>query len=127
MIEKLRVKLRMTSLVACLGAGKGTWAEVKKLIESESWDKVFLVTNSFGREKFTAEKAEFIVIDDFQAPQPIAAVIISQLKGKIIDTEVALNISSGSGNVHMAILSALLKLGLGIRLVSIVNEKAEET
>ncbi len=116
----------MTSLVACLGAGKGTWAEVRKLIESESWNKVFLVTNSFGKEKFAAENAEFIVIDDFQAPQAIAAVIISQLKGKIIDTEVALNISSGQGNVHMAILSALLKLGLGIRLVSIVNEKAEE-
>ncbi len=116
----------MTSLVACLGAGKGTWAEVKKLIESESWGKVFLVTNSFGREKFTAENAEFIVIDDFQAPQAIAAVIISKLKGKIIDTEVALNMSSGSGNVHMAVLSALLKLGFGIRLASVANDSVEE-
>lgn len=116
----------MTCFVACLGAGKGTWAEVKKLIESESWEKVFLVTNSFGKEKFSAANAEFILVDDFQEPQAIAAVIISQLKGKINDTEVGLNLSSGSGNVHMAILSALLKLGLGIRLVMLANGKVEE-
>ncbi len=117
---------RMTSLVACLGAGKGTWSEVKKLIESESWEKVFLVTNSFGKEKFSSPNSEFIVVDDFQPPQAIAAIVISQLKGKISDTEVALNVSSGSGNVHMAILSALLRLGLGIRLVSLANNAVEE-
>ncbi len=123
---KAQPESRMTSLVACLGAGRGTWAEVRKLIESESWEKVFLVTNAFGREKFTAESAEFIVVDDFQSPQALAAIIISQLKGKARDTEVALNISSGSGNVHMAILSALLRLGFGIRLVSVANDAVEE-
>lgn len=116
----------MTSLVACLGAGKGTWAEVRKLMESESWEKVFLITNSFGKEKFFAANAEFIVIDDFQGPKAIAAVVISHLKEKISDTEVALNISSGSGNVHMAVLSALLKLGFGIRLVFLANDSVEE-
>jgi len=115
----------MTVLIACLGSGKGTWTEVQKLISSESWDKVFLITNSFGKERFEAD-AEFIILDDMQAPQALAPIIISQLKGKITDTEVALNVSSGSGNMHMAILSALLKLGFGIRLVSLVNDKMEE-
>jgi len=36
---------------------------------------------------------------------------------KTDDTEVAVNFISGSGNEHMSILSTLLKLGLGIRLV----------
>ncbi|MBI2663892.1 hypothetical protein HYX10_00940 [Candidatus Woesearchaeota archaeon] len=115
----------MTSLVACLGSGKGTWTEVKKLIAAESWDKVFLVTNAFGKERFEAE-ADFIVVDDLQPPQAITPVIISQLKGKIADTEVAVNLSSGSGNLHMAVLSALIKLGFGIRLVGMSNEKVEE-
>lgn len=115
----------MTSLIACLGSGKGTWTEVKKLIESESWEKVFLITNSFGKEKFQA-KAEFIIVDDLQPPQALTPIIVSQLKGKIPDTQVALNIASGSGNMHMAILAALLKLGLGIRLMSMVNDTAEE-
>ncbi|MBS3133155.1 hypothetical protein J4470_03435 [Candidatus Woesearchaeota archaeon] len=115
----------MTSLVACIGSGKGTWTEVKKLIASESWEKVFLITNSFGKEKFQAD-AEFIVVDDLQPAQALTPVIISQLNGRINDTEVAVNISSGSGNLHMAIFSALLKLGLGIRLIALVNDKVEE-
>ena len=115
----------MTALIACLGVGKGTWTEVKKIITLESWDKVFLITNEFGKDRFEAE-AEIIVLDDLQPPQALAPIIISHLKGKVNDTQVALNISSGSGNLHMAVLSALLKLGLGIRIVALVNEKVEE-
>ena len=115
----------MTALIACLGAGKGTWAEVAKIIKAESWDKIILVTNSFGREKFQAG-AEFMVIDDFRPAHELTNEIVMQLKGKLAETEVALSLASGSGNVHMALLSALLKLGFGIRLVSVVNDKIEE-
>jgi len=34
--------------------------------------------------------------------------------------------TSGSGKEHMALLSALLKLGLGIRLVSFTNNGIKE-
>ncbi len=111
----------MTELVACLGAGKGTWNEVARLVAAESWDKIFLVTNDFGREnfaqKFPAVKAEFVVIDDFAPAQQLLEAIRNGLSGKILDTEVAVNLSSGSGNVHMALIAALLKLGTGVRFV----------
>ena len=116
----------MTSLVACLGSGKGTWNEVHSIISAESWDKVYLVTNSFGKEKFTAENAEFIVLDDLQPSQMLIPIIVNGLKGKIRGTDVAINISSGSGNLHMALLTALLKLGLGVRFVTFANSKVEE-
>ena len=115
----------MTSLIACIGSGKGTWIELQKLIASESWDNVFLITNNYGKERFKSD-ATYILVDDLQPPHVLTPIIISQLKGKIKHTEVALNISSGSGNMHMAILSALLKLGLGIRLVAFVNSGVEE-
>lgn len=115
----------MTSLVACLGSGKGTWTEVKKLIASESWERVFLITNNFGKERFQAD-AEFIVLDDLQPPQRLIPFITDNLKGKIKGADVAVNISSGSGNLHMAVIAALLKLGLGIRLITLINEKVEE-
>ncbi len=111
----------MTELIACLGAGKGTWSEVAKLIASESWTNIFLITNDFGKEnfaqKFPAVKAEFILINDFSLPQQLVVDIKNGLSGKIADTEVAVNMSSGSGNVHMALITALLQLGLGIRFV----------
>ena len=116
----------MTNLVACLGAGEGTWSYMKRLIEEEKWEKAFLVTNSFGKENFRAGNAEFILIDDKQPLPVLVEGIRQQLEGKIADTEVALNLVSGSGKVHMAILSALLKLGLGIRLIALTYEGIKE-
>jgi hypothetical protein len=48
------------------------------------------------------------------------------LKDKIKGTEVALNLVSGTGKEHMAILAALLKLGVGIRLVALTKEGFKE-
>ncbi|MBI3036746.1 hypothetical protein HYY73_03265 [Candidatus Woesearchaeota archaeon] len=111
----------MTELIACLGAGKGTWNEVARLVASESWSNIFLITNDFGKEnfaqKFPAVKAAFVVVDDFAPPQQLVDGIKKALSGKIADTEVAVNMASGSGNVHMALITALLQLGLGIRFV----------
>lgn len=109
----------MTELVALLSTGKGTWTEVIKIISSQEWDRVFLVTNEFGRSTFNKkENMDFIVINPELSIELIITHIQEQLKDKINGTEVALNMTSGSGKEHMALLSALLKLGLGIRLIT---------
>ncbi len=108
----------MTELVALLSTGKGTWSEVVKLISNNDWEKIYLITNDFGRDSFKkTDNIEFVVIDPSKGVDALIASIMSQLKGKIKGTEVALNMISGSGKEHMAALSSLLKLGLGIRLV----------
>ena len=48
--------------------------------------------------------------------------ISKQLKNKIKDMEIALNLVSGSGKEHMAVLSAIMKLGLGFRLIAATKE-----
>ena len=120
----------MTDLIACLGAGKGTWNEVAQLIASESWARIFLVTNDFGKEnfvqKFPTVKAEFVLINDFDQPQQLAERIKKALDGKISDIEMAVNIASGSGNVHMALITALQHLGLGMRFVMPSESGAKE-
>lgn len=116
----------MTYLIACLTTGKGTWSTVNELMNSEAWEKTFLVTNDFGREKFTSKKPfEFIIINPDSPLKDIKTAIVSQLKGKIKDLEVAVNFSSGSGKEHMALLSAILNLGYGIRIVDVENGKIE--
>lgn len=118
----------MTDLVACLGTGKGTWTYMKKLIEDESWEKVFLVTNEFGKENFSSPKKEtnFIIINENMALPELVTLIRSQLEKNLSGTEVALNFVSGSGKVHMAMISALLKLGLGIRLIALTYDGIKE-
>ena len=40
--------------------------------------------------------------------------------------ETAVNLISGDGKEHMALLSALLKLGVGIRLIALTKEGVKE-
>ncbi|MBU0469843.1 MAG: hypothetical protein KKA62_06020 [Nanoarchaeota archaeon] len=118
----------MPTLIACLSTGKGTWTEVIKIINSQPWDKVFLITNNFGKENFKADKnTEFILIEDvlYKETSDLSEQIKNQLKGKISDFEIALNFVSGSGKEHMALLEAVLELGLNFRLVSLHKNQLE--
>jgi len=117
----------MTQLVACLSAGKGTWMHVSKLIQDEDWDKVFLITNEFGRENFKAEKdVIFVVVDFNKGIFTSINDIKNALKGNISNFEVAVNIASGQGKEHMAIIAALIQLGVGFRFVVATKNGVKE-
>jgi len=111
----------MPTLIACLSTGKGTWAEVNKIIQAQPWTKVFLITNNFGAENFKnyGPNVSLVVadLDNFSVTN-----IVDQIRkglGAIPDFEVALNFSSGSGKEHMALLEAVLELGLNFRIVAL--------
>jgi hypothetical protein len=117
----------MTSLIACLSTGKGTWVEVISLIKCHEWDKVLIITNDFGKEHFSTDRPVEIIVVDPGKPLPYLVEDIRKgLFGKINDLEVAVNIISGSGKEHMALISAILKLGLAIRYVYSENDKIAE-
>ncbi len=116
----------MTDLVVCLGTGKGTWNYVNELIMAEGWDKVFVVTNTFGMDNFRAKRdVVFVLIDDGLMLPEMVELIRKQIDKKL-GIEVALNLISGTGKEHMAILSALLKLGLAVRLIALTPEGVKE-
>ncbi|MBS3168563.1 hypothetical protein J4216_05530 [Candidatus Woesearchaeota archaeon] len=117
----------MTCLVASLSTGKGTWGHVSRLVQDGEWEKIFLITNEFGKENYTTEKkVELIVINDRAGLEEIRDSIKQQLQGKLTDTEVAVNLISGSGKEHIALVSAILKLGFGIRLVAVTKDGVKE-
>ncbi|MSR86258.1 hypothetical protein EXS74_02590, partial [Candidatus Woesearchaeota archaeon] len=97
----------MTDLVCCLSTGKGTWIEVTKLINNHEWRNIFLITNDFGKEKFTSEKpVKLILIDANKGTESMKKIIQEALDGKV-SGDVAINMVSGSGVEHMAMLTAL--------------------
>ena len=117
----------MTSLVACLSTGKGTWGHVSRLIADGQWDKIFLITNEFGKENFNNEKqAELISVDSRKGLEDLREDIKNALKGKINDTEVAINFISGEGKEHMAMVSAIIQLGLGVRFFALTKDGVKE-
>lgn len=117
----------MTDLVACLSSGEKSWAHVSRLVNEQDWKKVFVITNDFGKQNFKSEKNINFIVVDFQKPVfELIEDIKKGLKGKLTDLEVALNIVSGTGKEHMAILSALLKLGVGVRLIAVTKDGVRE-
>jgi len=118
----------MTDLIACLGSGKGSWSHVKRLVEEGDWMSIYLITDEFGLKNFESDNKKInFIITNFETPaKEIRENIKKQLSGKIKDLEIALNLVSGSGKEHMAILSALLQLGLGIRLMAVTKDGVRE-
>ncbi len=116
----------MPTLLACLSSGKGTWTEVVKVINSQPWSKVFLLTDQFGKERFTPLGTTELIMVDFQREtSELVEQIKTELQGKVADFEVGLNLASGNGKEHMALLEAVLELGLNFRLVTVQRGQVE--
>ncbi len=112
-------------LVALLSSGKGTWAQVAGLIKHGEWDKIILLGDDFSSQFKVEEKkniTQFIRVDLSKRIADLRDEFLKSLKGKIDGTEVALSISSGDGKEHMALISALINLPVGIRFAALTKE-----
>jgi len=118
----------MTDLVACLGTGKGTWTGVLKLINKLEFENIFLVVNQWTMEnlKIKKDNLQFVLINSDDNTSKIRDSIIKQMEGKVKGFEVAVNIDSGTGKEHTALITALIKLGLALRFVVAEGESIEE-
>jgi len=109
-------------LVALLSTGKGSWAQIAGLIERGEWEKIILVGSDFARKFMPKKESTFISADLDQPLKELKEDFIQKLKGKIRGIEVALSIASGSGKEHMALISALINLPVGIRFVALTKD-----
>lgn len=109
-------------LIALLSSGKGTWGQVSGLMNHGEWEKIILLGSDFAKDFKHEKKFEFIQIDLEQKLKDLKEDIMKKLKGKIDGTEVALSIASGDGKEHMALISALINLPVGIRFAALTKE-----
>ena len=117
----------MSQLISCLSTGKGTWGHVNRIIDDGKFDRIFLITNEFGKENFSKkDNTELIIVDASQGMKELRDSIERQLKGLNLENEIGVNFVSGSGKEHMALISALLKLGVAIRLIALTKDGVEE-
>ena len=111
-------------LIALLSSGKETWAQVSGLIKQGDWEKVILLgdesSSQFsvqGKEDIT----EFIKVNLDKKLIALKDEFSKSLKGKIKGVEVAVTIASGDGKQHMALISALINLPVGIRFAALTR------
>ena len=109
-------------LVALLSSGKGSWEQVSGLMRYEEWDKIILIGGDFAKKLTHKKQFEFIQVDLDKRLKDLKEEILDKLKKKINGTEVALSIASGDGKEHMALISALINLPVGIRFAALTKE-----
>jgi len=109
-------------LAALLSTGKGTWAQVSGLMNYGEWDNIILLGGDFAKQFTHEKKFEFIKVDLDKKLKDLRDEFSTKLKGKFRGTEVALSIASGDGKEHMALISALINLPVGIRFAALTKE-----
>lgn len=109
-------------LVALLSSGKGTWAQVSGLMKYGQWDKIILIGGEFAKDFTNEKKFEFIKVDLEKKIIDLKKELLEKLKDKFEELDVAVSIASGDGKEHMALISALLSIPVGIRLVALTKE-----
>ena len=82
----------------------------------EKENKKNICDNIRIRDLFSLKEEDNIKIDE----------ILNNLKGRIKSSEVGVNVISGTGREHMALVSALLQLGVCIRLIALTKDGIEE-
>ena len=112
-------------LIALLSTGKGSWAQVSGLIKQGDWEKIILLGDEFSSQFKVLDKVditEFIKVSLNKRLKDLKEEFLQKLKGKINGTEVALSIASGDGKEHMALISALINLPVGIRFAALTRD-----
>jgi len=96
----------MRTFITTVGKGKGTWGKVKRIC-SEEWDQIVVLGNAWAKDTFKVEPSyEWIVLDE---EKDICQQITDIIEGLPEDMgDIYVNITSGSGTEHLALISALI-------------------
>jgi hypothetical protein len=110
--------------VGILSSGQGTWGQVAGLAKQGQWEKVYLLGPNYAKD-FKLEGVPFDFIE-YDPNKPVVALkefFTEKLKDKFssFNSEVALSIASGTGKEHMALISALLAIPVGVRFVALTS------
>ena len=117
--EKKEAEDMAKILISILGIGKGTWGHVARLIQEEEWGTVFLVANEWGQENFKPGKeVEWIIANNRAGFE----IFKDAIKEKLVEGEICVNIASGSGKEHMALLAALREKGMDYKIVTLTGD-----
>ena len=115
-------------LIAWALTGKGSWTKVYSLMGREDIEKVTVITNEYGKERFNPDKkTKVFSVDTNEGVRDLVEDLKKILREETSnDLEVALNIDSGEGREHAALIWALVELGMGMRFFVVEGSEVIE-
>jgi len=121
-LYKIPLSKGIMELIALLSEGKGTWAQVAGLIKRGEWEKIILIGDNYAKDFVSEKKTEFISIDLNLPLSELKEEFAKKIKDRISGMEVTLSIASGTGKEHMALISALLNLPVGVKFTALTKD-----
>lgn len=113
-------------LVAFMGKEKEGLGQISALIKRLEAEKIIIVKDKETPNLIENEKCKFINVDTNKDLVFLRDEICEKLKKELTgDFEVALSIASGTGKEHMALISALLTIPVGIKIVVYTKKGVE--
>ena len=111
-------------LVAFVGNDRENWGQITALNNKlEDCDKVVLVMDKQAEGFPVSSKSKIIKIDCSKPLIELKQEMMDNLKKELSgEFEVALTLASGTGKEHMALISALINIPVGIRIVVFTRE-----
>ena len=104
-------------LVAFMGDDKENWGQINGLINRGDWEKIVLVKSKSSEDYESPKEADIVIVDTSKPLLELKEDMINKLRKKFQGFDVNVSIASGTGKDHMALISALLSIPVGIRLV----------
>lgn len=113
-------------LVALIGKEKESLGQISALVNRFEAEKIILVKDKSVEEFPQNENCEIVEINSDKDLFTLRDEIEIKLKKYLSSQfEVALSIASGNGKEHMAVLSALLRIPVGVRIVAFTKNGVE--
>lgn len=114
-------------LVAYLGKDKENWGQITALMNRmQDCERVVLVKDKDIAGFPRNDKCVEVSVNSAQPLIELKEDMMNKLRDKVSgDFEVAVSLASGGGKEHMALISALLCLPVGIRLVVFTKSGVE--
>ncbi len=104
-------------LVCFQGNDKENYPQLNALIKRGEWDKVAIIKSKEVEEFISGDNIKVLEINSKASISELKEEIKQKLKSHLSkEFEVALSIASGTGKEHMAVISALLSIPVGIKL-----------
>lgn len=113
-------------LVAFLGNDSANYGQLTALMNRMECDKIVLIKDNKTTSPFADPRCAIIDVDSSKDLLSFKQEIQDKLRKELVsDFEVALTIASGNGKEHMALISALLSIPVGIKLTAFTKQGVE--
>ncbi len=114
------------NLVACVGADRENWGQITALMNRMECERIILIAGKDVNDFPTNEKCVVLEVESAAPLLEMKRSLVDRLRPLLIkEFEVALSLASGTGKEHMALVSALLSIPVGIRLVVYTKQGVE--